>query len=202
MRFSDLSYQEAIRRYFAGHVSATHLFAPAEVRTALAQASGGSLTITDLLGDRVTLAANDELVIDVDRPGHIRVVFPRERFADQAAARAAVEQQGGQVIEEPSDAPDPKSFELVVTFRPSGATRPCRPWVKWTGGCTSGPHTAHTKPASLTWPRGPTPSWQGPRAPSRRLSRLPRFKASAPWLRCRSPTTRSFSSKANGHASM
>jgi len=54
MRFSDLSYQEAIRRYFAGHVSATHLFAPAEVRSALAAASGGSLTITDLLGDRVT----------------------------------------------------------------------------------------------------------------------------------------------------
>jgi len=109
MRFSDLSYQEAIRRYFAGHVSATHLFAPAEVRSALAAASGGSLTITDLLGDRVTLAANDELVIDVDRPGHIRVAFPRARFADQAAARAAVEQQGGQVIEEPSDAPDPRA---------------------------------------------------------------------------------------------
>jgi hypothetical protein len=107
MRFSDLSFQEAIRR-----------FAPAVVLTALAQASGGSLTITDLLGDRVTLAANDELVIDVDRPGQIRVAFPRERFADQAAARAAVEQQGGQVIEAPSDAIDPKSLELVVTFPP------------------------------------------------------------------------------------
>jgi hypothetical protein len=118
MRFSDLSFQEAIRRYFAGHVSATHFFAPAVVLTALAQASGGSLTITDLLGDRVTLAANDELVIDVDRPGQIRVAFPRERFADQAAARAAVEQQGGQVIEAPSDAIDPKSLELVVTFPP------------------------------------------------------------------------------------
>jgi hypothetical protein len=118
MRFSDLSFQEAIRRYFAGHVSATHFFAPAVVRTALAEASGGSRTITDLLGDRVPLAANDELVIDVDRPGQIRVAFPRERFADQAAARAAVEQQGGQVIEAPGDALDPKSLELVVTFPP------------------------------------------------------------------------------------
>ena len=118
MRFSDLSFQTAIRSYFAGHVSATHLFAPAAVRAALAEASGGALALTDLLGDRVPLAANDELVIDVDRPGQIRVAFPRERFPDQAAARAAVELQGGQVIEAPSDAVDPKSLDLVVTFPP------------------------------------------------------------------------------------
>jgi len=118
MRFSDLSFQTAIRSYFAGHVSATHLFAPAAVRAALAEASGGALALTDLLGDRVSLAANDELVIDVDRPGQIRVAFPRERFPDQAAARAAVELQGGQVIEAPSDAVDPKSLDLVVTFPP------------------------------------------------------------------------------------
>jgi hypothetical protein len=123
MRFSDLSFQEAIRRYFAGHVSATHLFAPTVVRAALAEASAGSLAITDLLGDRVTLAANDEVVIDVDRPGMIRVAFPRERFADQAAARAAVEQQGGQVIEALSYAVDPKSLELVVTFPPEQRDR-------------------------------------------------------------------------------
>ena len=118
LRFSDLSFQAAIRRYFLGHVSATHFFAPAEVRAALAQASGGSLTLTDLLGDRVSLAANDELAIDLERPGQIRATFPRERFSDQAAARAAVEQQGGQVIEAPGDAVDPKSLDLVVTFPP------------------------------------------------------------------------------------
>ena len=118
MRFSDLSFQAAIRRHFAGHVSATHFFAPADVRTALAQASGGSLALTDLLGDRVSLAANDELVIDMDRPGQMRVEFLRERFADQAKARAAVEQQGGQVIEAPGDAVDPKRLALVVSFPP------------------------------------------------------------------------------------
>ena len=123
MRFSDLSFQEAIRRHFAGHVSATHFFAPADVRAALAQASGGSLAIADLLGDRVSLAANDELVIDMDRPGQIRVAFPRERFVDQAAARAAVEQQGGQTIEAPGDGVDPKSLELVVTFPPERRDR-------------------------------------------------------------------------------
>jgi hypothetical protein len=54
----------------------------------------------------------------MDRPGQIRVEFPRERFVDQAAARAAVERQGGQTIEAPGDAVDPKSLELVVTFPP------------------------------------------------------------------------------------
>jgi len=118
MRFSDLSFQASIRSHFAGHVSATHFFAPAAVRAALAEASGGSWMLTDLLGDRVPFAANDELVIDTDRPGLIQVAFPRERFSSQAAARAAVEQQGGQVIEAPSDAVDPNSLDLVVTFPP------------------------------------------------------------------------------------
>ena len=123
MGFSNLSFQEAIRHHFAGHVSATHFFAPTVVRTALAQASGGSLLLTDLLGDRVSLAANDELVIDMDRPGQIRIDFPRERFVDQAAARAAVEQQAGQVLEAPGDAVDPKSLALVVTFPPERRDR-------------------------------------------------------------------------------
>ncbi len=120
MRFADLSFQAAIRRHFVGHVSATHFFAPTDVRAALAQASGGALALTDLLGDRVVLAANDELVIEMDRPGQIRVEFPRGRFPDQAAARSAVEQQGGQVIEAPGDAVDPKRLALVVTFPPEG----------------------------------------------------------------------------------
>jgi len=118
MRFSDLSFQEAIRHHFAGNVSATHFFAPVDVLSALAATPGGPLALTDRLGDRVSLAANDELVIDVDRPGQIRMEFSRERFADQAAARAAVEQQGGQVIEAPSDVADPKTLALVVTFPP------------------------------------------------------------------------------------
>ncbi|MGA7742170.1 MAG: hypothetical protein ABSF35_16175 [Polyangia bacterium] len=118
MRFSDLSFQAAIRRHFAGHVSATHFFAPADVRAALAGASGGALALTDLLGDRVSLAANDELVIDLDRPGQMRVEFMRDRFSDQGKARAAVEQRGGQVIEAPGDAVDPKRLALMVSFPP------------------------------------------------------------------------------------
>lgn len=118
VRFSDLSFQEAIRHHFAGHVSATHFLAPEDVRAALAAAPGAALTLDDRLGDRVAIAANDELVIDVERPGQIQMEFSREHFANQAAARTAVEQQGGQVIEAPSDGVDPKTMVLVVTFPP------------------------------------------------------------------------------------
>ena len=118
MRFSDLSFQAAIRRHFAGHVSSTHLFAPADVRAALDQAAGRPFVLADLLDERVDLAANDELAIDVDRPGQIRIEFSRERLPDEAAARRAVEQQGGQVLEAPGDAVDPGRLALVVTFPP------------------------------------------------------------------------------------
>jgi len=118
MRLSDLSYQAGISRYFAGHVSATHFFAPADLGAALARRPGNSLSLTDLLGDRVDLAANDELAIDLDRPGQIRVEFPRARFRDQAAAQAAVEKQGGRVVEAPGDDVDPKSLALLVSFPP------------------------------------------------------------------------------------
>jgi hypothetical protein len=123
MRFSDLSFQAAIRRHFAGHVSATHFFAPADVRAALEQALGRPFVLADLLGERVDLTANDELAIDVERPGQIRIQFPRERFSDQAAARRAVEQQGGQVIEASGDVVDPGSLALVVTFPPERRDR-------------------------------------------------------------------------------
>jgi hypothetical protein len=119
MRFSDLSFQAAIRRYFSGHMSATHFFAPAEVRAALTKApSVSSLPLTDRLGDQVSLHANDELTIEMARPGQIRIDFPRDRFPNPAAAQAAVEGQGGQVIETPRDNDDPKSLALVVTFPP------------------------------------------------------------------------------------
>ena len=116
MRFSDLSFQEAIRHHFTGHVSATHFFAPAAVRAALAATPGGPLALDDRIGDRVSIAANDELVIDVERLGQIRMEFSRERFPSEAVARAAVEQQGGQVIEAPKDVANPKALALVATF--------------------------------------------------------------------------------------
>jgi hypothetical protein len=116
MRFSDLSFQDAIRKHFADRVSATHFFVPATVHAALLASKAGALDIADLLGDRVSLPPNEDLAIEVDRPGQIRLEFPRARFADEAALRTAIEKQGGQLIEMLGTAVDPKFLAAVASF--------------------------------------------------------------------------------------
>lgn len=116
MRFRDLSFEEAIRKHFANRVSATHFFSPAAVRQQVVATPGGPLTLADLMGEKVVLARNDELSIDVGRPADVRVEMPRAKWPDEAAARAAVERQGGQVLGEAAAATERKSVALVVTF--------------------------------------------------------------------------------------
>lgn len=113
-RFSDLSFQASIRKYFAGHVSATHFFKPASLQAALS--AGGPLNVSDTQGDKVALSANDELAIDVARLGEIVIEFPKERFASADAAKAAVEKEGGHIVEVPPVAADSKIVALVVSF--------------------------------------------------------------------------------------
>ena len=101
IRFGDLSFESAIRRYYASHVSATHIFRPADLAAAIARAGAAATTeglaLRDLAGDDVTLAPADLLAIDVNRPGEVRVAIPRAKFFDEAAARAAITNLGGTV---------------------------------------------------------------------------------------------------------
>jgi len=119
VRFKDLSYQAAIRKYFAERVSATHFFSPGTVRDGVA--AGGalptpSLTVADLFGEKVVLASGDELSIDVNRPADVLVELPREKFPDVAAARAAIERLGGKIIDASVQTSDSRNVALVVTF--------------------------------------------------------------------------------------
>jgi hypothetical protein len=116
VRFRDLSFAAAIRKHFANRVSATHFFAPSVVRDKVAASNGGPVVLVDMLGEQVSLAPTDELSIDVARPADMVVELPRAKYPDPAAARAAVEQQGGRVLDEAAKASDAKSIALVVTF--------------------------------------------------------------------------------------
>ncbi len=116
VRFRDLSYAAAIRKHFASHVSATHFFTPSLVRDRVAATNGGPVVISDMLGERVSLAPTDELSIDVARPADMVVELPRRKYPDRKAASAAVEQQGGKVLDEVAKAADGKNVALVVTF--------------------------------------------------------------------------------------
>jgi hypothetical protein len=94
--FRDLSFQESIRRHFAANVSATHFFAPAALEAALT--AGGGMALTDRLGQKVSLAPDDELSIDVASPGDLRIELPAQRYPELTRAKAAVAEQGGQVL--------------------------------------------------------------------------------------------------------
>jgi hypothetical protein len=99
IRFRELSFEAAIRGYSASHVSATHFFHPDEFRRALAAAApGAAVTLRDLAGDPVTLGPSDLLAVDLARPEEVRIGFPRDKFRDQAAARAEIEKRGGAVV--------------------------------------------------------------------------------------------------------
>ena len=116
VRFRDLSFQAAIRKHFASRVSATHFFTPSAVRDKIAASNGGPVVLADMLGEQVALAPTDELSIDVARPADMAVELPRTKVADMTAARAAVEQQGGKVLDEVAKSSDSKSIALVVSF--------------------------------------------------------------------------------------
>lgn len=116
LRFRDLSFADAIRKHFASRVTATHFFGPAAVKDKVAGAPGGPLLMTDLLGEKVALAASDELFIDVARPADVQVDLPRTKFRDVAAARTALESHGATVLEDATRPGDDKYLSLIVTF--------------------------------------------------------------------------------------
>jgi hypothetical protein len=97
VRFGDLPFEDAVRAYFSAHVVASHYFALDDLRAALAGARG-PLALHDRAGDPVTLASDDLLAIDVQRPDEVRVGLPRDRFPDGEAARAEIERRGGAIV--------------------------------------------------------------------------------------------------------
>jgi hypothetical protein len=123
IRFRDLSFQAAIRGYSASHVSATHFFRPDDFRRAIAappSAPGAVLTLRDLAGDPVTLGPSDLLAVDLARPDVVRVGFPRDKFRDEAAARAEIEKRGGTVLSV-GEAKAPPAEPAPLTLFPSTA---------------------------------------------------------------------------------
>jgi hypothetical protein len=115
LRLGDLSFADAIRAHFARLVSATHFFTTTALRDALAVSGGGSVRVTDMLGETVGLDAQDELAIDVARPADVQVDLPRNRYRSTAEARAALEKAGATIRDDVVPGDD-KTIAFVVTF--------------------------------------------------------------------------------------
>jgi hypothetical protein len=117
IRFSDLSFEDAIRAYFAGHVSATHFFAVADLRARIAAGVGDTLTLQDLTGDGVVLGRNDILAIDVVQPDALEVGLATRRFPSGDAARQALVAAGANVLGPGRGSSDRQAWRIDV---PSG----------------------------------------------------------------------------------
>jgi len=113
IRVDDLPYADAIRTYFARHVTATHYFDRDAFLKALAgRAPGAPVVLADRGGDRTSLAAEEPLAIEVSRPDEVQIGLPRARLATEDAARAAIVARGGEVV---------AAKGLVQTPPPQGA---------------------------------------------------------------------------------
>jgi hypothetical protein len=100
IRFSELSFADSARRYFAGHVVATHFFAPPAFVAALAaRPASGAVTLADRAGDTVALRPEEPLAVEVVKPDQVQLGLPRgPRFMTEPDARAAIESRGGEVL--------------------------------------------------------------------------------------------------------
>jgi hypothetical protein len=120
LRFKDLSFADSIAKHFATHVTGTHFFRPADLAAALA---ARPVALADLSGQRVTLAPDEKLTLDVVRPDDLRIELPRKKFSTEALARGVVEAQGGRVSQVQPPAPGEEKAGFVVTASFPGSER-------------------------------------------------------------------------------
>ena len=93
IRIDELPYADAIRGYFAKHVTATHYFATDATLKALAgRGQSAPLSIVDRGGDKVSLAADEALAVEVVKPDEVQIGLPKARFPTEDAARAAIDE--------------------------------------------------------------------------------------------------------------
>ena len=99
IRVDELSFAASIRSYFSTHVAATHFFASEALGRALAERKPGlPLTLVDTSGDPVSLDERETIAIDVTQPDEVRIGLPRDRFATEDDARAALVSRGAEVV--------------------------------------------------------------------------------------------------------
>lgn len=117
LRFADLPFEEAIRGYFANHVSATHFFKPDDLLRLVGGRAGVGATLSphDLAGDAVTLGPNDILAFELVHPGEVEVGLPAARFANPELARSALVAHGAQVLRPGRTIADRQTWIVAVT---------------------------------------------------------------------------------------
>lgn len=117
VRFSDLPFEEAIRGYFANHVSATHFFKPEDLSRLVKTRPDATSTVSlpNLAGDTVTLGPNDILAFELVHQDEVEVGLPSARFANPEVARSALVAHGAQVLRPGRTVADRQNWIVAVT---------------------------------------------------------------------------------------
>jgi hypothetical protein len=130
IRIDELPYADAIRAYFARHVTATHYFAvDATLKGLAGRAPGKPLAMVDRGGDAVSLSGDEALAVEVARPDEVQIGLPKLRFATEDVARAAIAARGAELV---------SARGLVQAPAPGGAgssnllASPAAPPARWT----------------------------------------------------------------------
>jgi len=167
VRFSDLPFEEAIRGYFANHVSATHFFSQAALVKAQSgdktgtktatKTAAGVVSVPDLAGDIVTLGPNDILAFDLVHPGEVEVGLPAARFANPEVARSALVARGAQVLRPGRAVPDRQTWIVAVTPATRDKLMNDLGAIDYQSDLRDVRETVKARLADVTW-NGPVPS--------------------------------------------
>lgn len=88
-RFDKLPYGAALRKYYGSETEVTRYLGLPSLRAALS--SGGFGELRDRMGEPLTVAPGDALVVDVDYPGELKVYMPKDKFPSLADAHHELE---------------------------------------------------------------------------------------------------------------
>ena len=154
VRFSDLSFEDAIRAYFASHVSATHFFSAADLTRVLGSVKEAdtdkAVTLHDQTGDTVTLGLNDILALGLRHPGEGEVSLPVARFATAASARAALAERGAQILRSGASPTERHVFVIAVAAADRDRVLNAIGDIDWRAGIQEVRETMKARLADLT----------------------------------------------------
>lgn len=83
-RFDTLPYADALRKYYA---TETHVTRFLDLKSLRARLEGGGGALSDRMGEPITVAAGEPVLVDVDYPGELTLWLSKDKYPSLADAR-------------------------------------------------------------------------------------------------------------------
>ena len=92
-RFDAMPYAASLRKYYATETEVTRYVDLAALKAALS-AGGGNVQLRDRMGEPLTVAADQTVVVDVEYPGELKVYESKDKLPSLADARHELDRLG------------------------------------------------------------------------------------------------------------